>query len=139
MLKRTMILLGLTTIVSALLLVAGCGGSNSNPISNDDGTSRFLFGKSNGNVTLVSQSSPTVVEVYDPDGLWTISVQACPDSLGFRLFLVAGKDFPNGATSVRITLPKFSEAMYHTVALVNRKWGQGTWKINPDGSIVRLR
>ncbi|MCS7264315.1 MAG: hypothetical protein NZ805_05725 [Armatimonadetes bacterium] len=138
MLKRTMILLGLTTIVSALLLIAGCGGSNSNPIGNDDGTSR-LFGRSNGSVTLISQSSPAVVEVYDPDGLWTISVQACPDSLGFRLFLVAGRDFPNGATSVRINLPKFSEAMYHTVALVNRKWGQGTWKINPDGGIVRLR
>ena len=137
MLKRTMILLGLTITVGALLLVVGCGGSR-NPVINNDEASRF-FGKSNGSVTLVSRSSPAVIEVYDPVGLWTISVQACPDSLGFSLFLVAGKDFPNGATSVRITLPKFDEAAYHTVAIVNRKWGQGTWKINPDGSIIRLR
>ncbi len=138
MLKRTMILLGLTITVGALLLVVGCGGHNSNPVTNENGTSRFWGGKSNGSVTLISQSSPAVVEVYDPVGLWTISVQACPDSLGFRLFLVAGRDFPQNATSVRITLPKFSEAMYHTIAIVNKNWGRGTWKINPDGSIVRL-
>jgi len=138
MLKRTMMLLGLTITVGALLLVVGCGGANNPTNPSTDGASR-VFGKSNGSVTLVSQSSPAVIEVYDPAGLWTISVQACPDSLGFNLFLVAGKDFPDGATSVRITLPKFSEAMYHTVAIWNKAWGRGTWKINPDGSIVRLR
>lgn len=33
MLRRTMILLSLTITVGALLLVVGCGGSNSNPVT----------------------------------------------------------------------------------------------------------
>jgi len=138
MLKRTITLLGLTITVGALLLTFGCGGSNNTaPTTEANGQSRFWMGSSNGSVTL-THSSPVTAKVSDPEGLWTITVQT-PDAYGVRFTLVAGRDFPNGSTEVNVPLPKFGEAPYHTISIVNKAWKSGVWVIYPDGRIVRLR
>ena len=136
MLKRTFTLVGLTITLGALLVALGCSGSNNTaPTTNEQ--SRFWMGSSNGSVTLRS-SSPVTAEVSDPEGLWTITVQT-PDAYGVRFTLVAGRDFPNGSTKVNVPLPKFGEAPYHTISIVNKAWKSGVWVIYSDGRIVRLR
>ena len=136
MLKRTITLVGLTITLGALLLALGCSGSNTTAPTTD-GQSRFWMGSSNGSVTL-THSSPVTAKVSDPEGLWTISVQT-PDAYGVRFTLVAGRDFPNGSTEVNVPLPKFGEAPYHTISIVNKAWKSGVWVIYPDGRVVRLR
>jgi hypothetical protein len=138
MLKRTITLLGLTITVGALLLTLGCGGSNNTaPTTEANGQSRFWMGSSNGSVTLI-HSSPVTAKVSDPEGLWTITVQT-PDAYGVRFTLVAGRDFPDGSTEVNVPLPKFGEAPYHFIGLVNKNRKSGSWVVYTNGSVVRLR
>ncbi|MCS3920287.1 hypothetical protein Q2T83_10420 [Fervidibacter sacchari] len=136
MLKRTLTLVSLTITLGTLLLAFGCSGANSTAPTTD-GQSRFWMGSSSGSVTLRS-SSPVTAEVSDPEGLWTITVQT-PDAYGVRFTLVAGRDFPNGSTKVDVPLPKFGEAPYHTISIVNRAWKSGVWAIYSNGNVVRLR
>jgi len=139
MLKRTITLLGLTITVGALLLTLGCGGSNNTaPVASSestvDGQTRFWIGKSNGNVTF--HLSPPIARVEDSEGLWTITVQT-PDAYGVQFSLIAGRDFPYGSTVVEVALPKFGEAPFHSISVVNLRRKVGIWAITPDGKVVR--
>jgi len=141
MLKRTITLVGLTITLGALLLALGCGGSNNTaPVATGDSTvngqSRFWMGKSQtANVTF--HSSPPTARVKDDLGLWTITVQT-PDAYGVQFTLVAGRDFPYGSTVVEVVLPKFGEAPYHSISVVNLKRQVSIWAITPpDGKVTR--
>ena len=135
MLKRTMVLLSLTITIGALLLVVGCGGHNNTMPSIENSVPSRMPG--NGSVTLLSSGSPAVIQVYDPDGLASITVR---DSAGGRLYLFTGKDFPKGATTVKITLKNFGQVSWHWVAFVDMQWSaDSAWKIYPNGEIVKLR
>jgi len=142
MLKRTFTLVGLTITLGALLLALGCSGSNNNPVTTPfpvaepDGK-LFSRAPGNGSVTLVSGSSPAVIEVYDPDKLASITVR---DSAGGRLYLFAGRDFPKGATTVRITLSNFGQVDWHWVAFVDFQWSaDSAWYIYKNGQVVKIR
>lgn len=131
MLKQTMILLGLT--ITAAFFLIGCGGNTSSVPTESINPNRA---KGTGSVTLVSASSPAVIEVYDPEGLVSITVR---DSAGGRLYLFAGKDFPRGATKVQVTLQNFGQVAWHWVSFVDMQWSvDSAWRIYPNGSIEKL-
>ena len=141
MLKRTFTLVGLTITLGALLLALGCSGSNTNPVATPFPVAE-PDGKlpnrapGNGSVTLVSTSSPAVIEVKDPDKIVSITIR---DSAGGRRYLFAGRDFPRGATSVQVTLSNFGQVAWHMVMFVDYQWSfDSAWKIYPNGTVEKI-
>ncbi len=130
MLKRTMILLGLTITVGALLLVVGCGGHNRTMPFVSGGSNEPSRGWRDAQVTLVSASSPAVVKVTDPDGLLSITVR---DSAGGRAYY-----FPNKATEFQFQLANFGQVAWHLIGIVDGRGGvDSTWVIYSDGRVMR--
>ncbi|MFA0749577.1 hypothetical protein [Fervidibacter sp.] len=137
MLKRTITLLGLTITVGALLLTIGCGGSNSNPVTDSFVQEGNLPSRIQGTaqVTLVSASSPAVVRVEETangEGIASITVR---DSAGGRAYY-----FPKGAKSFEFTLPNFGSVAWHWILVADTNNAlDSIWILYSDGRLIRVR
>jgi len=127
-------LLGLTITVGALLLVVGCGGSNSTmpTVSESSNGPSRLWG--DAQVTLVSASSPAVVKVTEPvDGISSITVR--DSNYGRKYYRL-----PNKPTEFQFTLENFGQVAWHWIGIVDGgSRADSSWMIYPDGRVVRLR
>jgi len=141
MLKRTMILLGLTITIGALLLVVGCGGANNPVTSNESVTLESLLGVSenmptlsrargDAEVRLVTGNSASI-EVKDNDVITSIGVVwLFPNGQWGRKYY-----FPN-KTEFSFPLPYFGQADY--AFTVGTKIGLDSWySVTRDGQLIR--
>ncbi|MGQ9727905.1 MAG: hypothetical protein ACUVSC_05205 [Candidatus Fervidibacter sp.] len=131
MLKRTMILLSLTITVGALLLVVGCGGSNSNPVASVSSESSDQPSRSWGdaNVELRTSSTATVI-VTDPDGIISITVRG---SKGSRAYY-----FPKGKKEFEFQLSNFGQEDWYVLGICDGGYRvDSVWMIYKDGRVVR--
>jgi len=131
MLKRTMMLLGLTITVGALLLVVGCGGSNSTMPAvseSSNGPSRLW-----GDAQVTLEPNPGVVTVTEQkDGIRSIIVR---DSNGGRDYY----SLPNKPTQFQFTLKNFGQVAWHAVNIIDGgSRVDSIWIIYPDGTIKRF-
>jgi len=144
MLKRTMILLGLTITIGALLLVTGCGGNNNMmPISDSQDLMLEKLGfdpnsplrlRGNGNVTLGEVGSPAVAHVSDPDGIASVVLlwRFGSNSWKYEYFFV------RGAKTYDIPLRYFGQAECALGLTDMQGAADSGWRITRDGQVIRI-
>ncbi len=130
MLTRWHLLLGSTILLGALLLV-GCGGHNSNPVTPSVETTAPSRVRGTANVTLV-HASPVKVVVEEPEGIASITVR--DSNLGRAYY------FPKGATRFEFPLSNFGSVNWHIIGIVDMNNAvDSTWVIFKDGRVVKWR
>lgn len=137
MLRRTMILLSLTITVGALLLVVGCGGSNSNPVtpvstvSTEQQPSRA---RGNATVALV-RGSTVVARCSDPDGIASIVVLWWFGGANWKYNYY----FVRGAQTFDVPLTYFGQAEAAISITDMQGASDSLWKVTRDGQVIRVR
>jgi len=129
MLKRTMMLLSLTITVGALLLVVGCGGSNSTMPTVSESSSGPSRGWKDSQLTLNREHNPVTATLEDPDGILSITVR---DSNGSRVIYA-----PRGSKTFTFPLPNFGKVSYVVGLIDGGVRVDSIWVIYEDGTVVR--